>query len=149
MIAFTSAVVIGKPTEIVFAVVTDFEQYLARWAKGPVAARKLTSGKISTGSRFGVTAKVGPYRPHSLYEVLAFQSPTDFVGKGTAGPVRFEEEYRFIDDGGSTHLEQSIRAWPRGPFRLVEGAIERKLRALIPADLERLRDLVSSLTADG
>jgi hypothetical protein len=63
-------------------------------------------------------------------------------GKGVAGPVRFQEEYRLTASDGATGLTQSIKAWPRGPFRLVRSLIERQLRSLIAADLGRLKQLV-------
>jgi len=43
-----------------------------------------------------------------------------------------------------TILTQSIRATPRGPFRLAPGLLRRQLQGLIAADLGRLRDLVEA-----
>ena len=43
-----------------------------------------------------------------------------YASRGTAGPVRFEEEYLLTSHNDVTEVRQSIRAWPRGPFRLVE-----------------------------
>lgn len=144
MITFTSTVSIRRAQGEVFSVLTDFDRYLARWAKGPIAARKTSPGDTSVGTRFEVTAKAGIFRVRSPYQVLAFEPPRRFGGRGVAGPVRFEEEYRLSGNEISTLLEQTIRARPRGPFRLAERAIEKQLRRLIPADLERLRALVES-----
>lgn len=121
---------------------TDFEAYLARWAAGPVAATRTSAGATGVGSRFVVTAKVGPFRVQSPYEVLTWAPPSRFIGRGIAGPVRFEEEYRLSEVAGATELSQSIRAWPRAAFRVIEPLIERKLRSLITSDLERLGALV-------
>jgi len=145
VIAFASTVSINRPAEKVFSVLTDFEQYLARWADGPIAATKTTPGETQVGTRFIVTAKVGPFRVRSPYEVLAWEPPHRVAGRGMAGPIRFEEEYLLSRADESTKLEQWIRAWPRGPFRLAQGLAEHQLRRLIPADLERLRLLVESL----
>ena len=46
--------------------------------------------------------------------------------------------------GGATILTQSIRATPRGPFRLAPGLLRRQLGRLIAADLGRLKDLVEA-----
>lgn len=34
---------IKRPPEQVFSVLSDLERYLARWAKGPIAAQQLTA----------------------------------------------------------------------------------------------------------
>jgi hypothetical protein len=41
-------------------------------------------------------------------------------------------------------LTQSIRATPRGPFRLTEGALRRQLQRLIASDLDRLKNLAEA-----
>jgi hypothetical protein len=133
---------IGRPSEQVFAVLTDFEAHLARWAAGPIGATPTSTSATDAGSRFVVTARVGPFRVRSPYEVLAWAPPSRFSGRGVAGPVRFEEDYQLSGDDGSTELTQWIRAWPRGAFRGVEPLISRQLRRLIASDLERLRALV-------
>jgi hypothetical protein len=144
VITFTSAVSIRRPPADVYTVLTDFEGYLAQWAKGPIAAVKLSAGATAVGTRFTVTAKVGPFRVRSPYEVLLWEPPDAFSGRGVAGPVRFDEEYHLSVDGGITRVEQTIHAQPRGAFRLARSVIEKQLRQLIPADLERLRVLLEA-----
>jgi len=103
-----------------------------------------TTGPLAVGSRFTITAKVGPIRVHSPYEVLQHEPPTIFGGRGVAGPVRFDEEYRLVWDGSCTELTQRIRAHPRGPFGLVAGPIKSRLQKLIAADLLRLGKLAEA-----
>jgi len=143
MIEFDTTVRIGRTPRQVFSVLADFETYLARWAKGPVAADR-TDGDGGAGTRYVVTARVGPARVRSPYEVTGYDPPSRLAGCGTAGPVRFREEYRLAADGAGTVLTQSIHAAPRGPFRLAPGPLRRQLRGLIAADLGRLRDLVEA-----
>jgi hypothetical protein len=142
MIELSFGARVDRPPEQVFAVLTDFEAYLARWAAGPTAATAASPGATDAGSRFVVTARVGPFRVRSPYEVLAWAPPSQFRGRGIAGPVTFEEEYQLSGVDGSTELTQSIRAWPRGAFRVIEPLIRRQLRRLIASDLERLTALV-------
>lgn len=118
--------------------VCDTESALARWAKGPVAARR-TAGDGGTGSRYTVTARVGPAKIRSPYEVTGYDPPARFAGHGTAGPVHFREEYRLTADGTATILTQSIRATPRGPFRLADRPLRRQLQQLIASDLGLLQ----------
>ena len=48
------------------------------------------------------------------------------------------------EDGAATILTRSIRAAPRGPFRLAPGLLRRQFQKLIASDLGRLKDLVEA-----
>ncbi len=143
MIEFDTTVHIDRTPGQVFSVLADFETYLARWARGPVAAAR-TDGDGGAGSHYTITARVGPATVRSPYEVTGYDPPGRLAGNGIAGPVRFQEEYRLIEDGAATILTQSIRATPRGPFRLAPGLLRRQLQGLIASDLHRLKDLVEA-----
>ena len=80
----------------------------------------------------------------SPYEVTGYEPPGRLADTGVAGPVRFQEEYRLTGDGAATILTQSIRATPRGPFRLAPGLLRRQLQKLIASDLGWLKDLVEA-----
>jgi uncharacterized protein YndB with AHSA1/START domain len=136
---------IARPPADVFRVLTDFERYLARWATGPSAARKLGSGPTGVGTRFAVTAKLGPLRFSALYEVLVWEPPARFAGWGAWPPARFEEEFHLAADDGTTALTQAFRVWPRGPLRILGWLLERQLRGVLAADLVRLQRLVEQL----
>src|SRR6266700_2946329 len=55
---------------------------------------RLPAGPAGQGTRLDITAKIGPFRVRSPYEVLMWEPPQRFGGRGVAGPVRFEEAYR-------------------------------------------------------
>ena len=61
MIDFDTSVRIDRAREPVFGLLADFESNLARWAKGPVAARR-TTGDGGVGSCYMITARVVPRR---------------------------------------------------------------------------------------
>jgi Polyketide cyclase / dehydrase and lipid transport len=140
-------IVINRPPAHVFALLTDLEQYLARWAKGPVAAKKLTTGATTAGSRFQVTARIARIRLRSPYLVTSCELDRRFGGDGIAGPVRFSEEYTLQPDpDGSdrTRLRYAMRAEPRAILKLARGPIAGQLRRLLDADLERFKGLVEN-----
>lgn len=143
MIEFDTTVRIDRMPGHVFSILADFETYLPRWAKGPVAAAR-THGDGGAGSYYTITARIGPAKTRSPYEVTRYDPPGHLAGDGVAGPVRFAEEYRLIQNGAATILTQSIRATPRGPFRLAPGLLRRQLQRLIASDLGRLKDLVEA-----
>jgi uncharacterized membrane protein len=132
MIEFDTTVRIDRPRDLVYGVLADFEANLARWAKGPVAATR-TAGDGGAGSRYLVTARVGWARVRSPYEVTGYDPPE-----------RFSEEYRLTADGPGTVVTQTIRATPRGAFRLAEGMLRRQLQQLIAGDLGRFKDLAEA-----
>lgn len=139
-------ILICRPPAHVFAVLTDLEQYLPRWAKGPVAAKKPTSAPTTNGTRFEVTARVAGIRVRSPYTVTSFERDRRFAGSGIAGPVRFSEEYTLLPDqdaGDRTWLRYAMRAEPRAIFRLASRPIAGQLRRLLDSDLERFKTLAS------
>ena len=120
-------------------VLADFEAYLARRAKGAVAAAR-TDGNGGAGSHYVITARAGPATVRSRYEVTGYGPPGRLAGNGVAGPVRFPEEYPLTGDGAATILTQSIRATtPRAP-----GLLRRQLQGLIASGPGRLKDLVEA-----
>jgi uncharacterized membrane protein len=140
-------IVISSPAAHVFTILTDLEQYLARWAKGPVAAEKLTSGATTSGTHFQVTARVAGLRVRSPYTVTSFERDQRFGGRGIAGPVRFSEQYTLVTDreaGDRTRLSYTMRAEPRGVFKLARKPIAGQLRRLLDSDLQRFKTLVET-----
>ncbi|MGO9754292.1 MAG: SRPBCC family protein [Solirubrobacteraceae bacterium] len=137
-------VLINEPPADVFAVLTDFEQYLARWAKGPVAASKLTSGPTRNGTVLEVTARVAGMRVRSPYTVTSFERDQRFAGHGIAGPVRFSEQYTLLPDRDRARLRYAMRAEPRGIFKLARKPIAGQLRQLLDSDLGRFKTLVET-----
>jgi uncharacterized membrane protein len=140
-------IVINSPPCHVFTILADLEQYLARWAKGPVAVKKLTDGSTTSGTRFEVTARVAGLPVRSPYTVVACECDRRFAGQGIAGPVRFSEEYRLQADqdaGDRTRLRYAMRAEPRGIFKLARKPIAAQLRGLLDSDLERFKTLAET-----
>jgi carbon monoxide dehydrogenase subunit G len=140
-------IVINTPPAHVFTILTDLEQYLARWAKGPIAAKKLTDGPTTSDTRVEVTARIAGFRIRSPYTVTASERDQRFAGKGIAGPVRFSEEYRLQaehDSGDRTRLRYEMRAEPRGILRLARKPIAGPLRRLLDSDPERFKMLVET-----
>jgi hypothetical protein len=131
MIEFDTTVRIGRTPGQVFSVLADFETYLARWAKGPVAAAR-TDGGGGDGSRYVITARAGPATVRSPYEVTGYDPPGRLVGHGVAGPVRFQEEYRLTGDGAARILTQSIRATPAARSGWSRGCCAASLRSSSP-----------------
>ncbi len=86
---------------------------------GPIAARKL-SATTGVGTHYTVTAKIGPLKVSSPYEVTPWEPPRRFGGSGIAGPVKFDERYTLTQTDSGTALTQTMTSPPRGPFRLIE-----------------------------
>jgi len=134
---------IDRSCEVTFAVLTEIEKYLTTWAKGPIAVEKIR-GDGTSGTTYTITAKVGPLKVKSPYQVGTWEPPYRFGGSRTAGPVRFEEEYTLAAEGESTALRYTARARPRGPLCIAEPLIRRQLSQLIKGDLDRLKVLVEA-----
>ena len=78
MIEFDTTVRIDRAREPVFGILADFESNLARWAKGPVAATR-TAGDGGTGSRYLVTARVGPVKVRAPLACIGSRAAISFA----------------------------------------------------------------------
>ena len=141
MIEFDTAIRIGRAPGQVFAVLADFETYLARWAMGPVAAAR-TDGDGGAGSHYTITARVGPAMVRSPYEVTGYDPP---AWPAMASPGRSASRRSTGSPGtGRRQSSPSRSGLPRGPFRLASGLLRRQLQRLIASDLDRLKNLVEA-----
>ena len=68
MLTYHSAVVIGRPREVVFSYLIETERQ-ALWSDVPM--RSLTEGPLTTGSRLEVTFAMGPLIPRAQSSVTS------------------------------------------------------------------------------
>ena len=136
---------VRRPVAEVFDLLADLETYLPQWAKGSTAVQKTTAGPKGTGTVLTVTARVGPFRVRSPYEITAWKPDEVFGGRGIAGPLVFDEEYRFSENSdGGTSVSYTVAAEPRGVFRIARRPLAARVRKLIDGDLARFVRLAES-----
>jgi uncharacterized membrane protein len=136
VVTLEHAVLVDRPTEDVFAFLTDLEK-LPEWQSS--VSEVQVDGRVEQGSRFVETREFMGRRARSILEVDVYEPSRRFSVSVVEGPIKYEVDHRLEERDGRTSLAVSARAKVPGLFGfaarpLVKGA-GRELRA----DLERLK----------
>jgi hypothetical protein len=82
--SFENTVLIGRPIEDVFALLSDFEN-VPKWNSAIVDTRKLSDGPVGVGAVYQQVRSV-PSRSEERFEVTAFNPPHHLEIRGQLGP---------------------------------------------------------------
>jgi hypothetical protein len=117
---------------------------LPAWAKGVDSSRHVSGGEPRQGSRFDVTGKMGPQRMTVTYELFEFEPNRRFRARGDLGPFRFEEEFTFAGEGGSTRVTQAADMQPKGAAGLIAPLAGAILSRQMRGDNRRVKQVLES-----
>lgn len=141
MIRIEKSVVINKPVEEVFALVTDGSQ--AHTWQGGLEAVEGTTNRV--GSKYTEVRKLLGKEMRSTMEVTAFEPDTHWAAKVVKGPVPYEVSVRLEPDPagqGGTRLTTSVDGEPSGFFKMAEGVMKSQLEKSIEENIQRLKQLL-------
>jgi uncharacterized membrane protein len=138
MIHIEKSVVIDKPIEQVFALVSDGSQ-APRWQGGLEAVEGPTD---VVGSQFTEVRKFMGREMRSTLEVTAFEPDTRWSARVLKGPVPYEVTVQLEPQDGSTRLTTRIDGEPTGFFKMAEGMVKSQLEKSIEEDVQRLKQVL-------
>ena len=135
-------VIINRPSEEVFSFFTDPDND-QRWR--PLVKEISSEGPVGVGTRIHqvVAGPGGRGLPADL-EVTAYEPPSRYAFRVTAGPVRPKGRFKFTPDGDSTAVTFTIDAHLGGIKRLllsrpVQSSMDREVAAL-----DRAKEIIES-----
>ena len=135
--------VINRPVEEVFALVTDVESF-PRWTESIIEAVKTSEGPVELGTTCRIVNKaMGRQLDHS-FVVTQYELNKVYAVKSTAGPFPMEMCYTVESVEGGTRLHVESEADPRGAMRLAGPMLNRMLKKQITADHANLKALLES-----
>jgi uncharacterized protein YndB with AHSA1/START domain len=138
MMRIEKSVLIHKPVEDVFAVITDGSR-AHTWQGGLEAVEGVTD---VVGSQFTEVRKFLGREMRSVLEVTAFEPGSKWAAKVVKGPVPYEVTVRLDPQDGGTRLTTSVEGEPTGFFKMAEGMFQNQLGKSIEQDTERLKRLM-------
>jgi uncharacterized membrane protein len=145
--AVRSRVVVGAPIERVWRELADVEGQ-PRWMHDMKAVRLLTDGPVGMGSRAEADVRILGMQVLDPITITAFEPPRRFAirhdGRFSGDGVIALES---VDDG-TTVVEWDETIVPPYLPHLWSALLRPILERVFQADLERLRDLVESGSAD-
>jgi uncharacterized protein YndB with AHSA1/START domain len=141
MITFANEIVISRPVEVVFAIITDIPGW-RRWQPGLLASRLLTPEPVGVGTqavtvranfgqRFQIRVEVTECVPNQLF---AFRS--------VSGPITVSIWMTLTPVAGGTRLHQRTEGQPHGFFRVAQPMLAYPLTREMPDGLARLKVLL-------
>jgi len=111
-----TSVVINRPVEEVFEVVTNFEKN-AQWQPGCLGAKQTSEGPIGIGTTFTDGSQFLGLRIEETGEVTAYELNRKFGARTTSGPIPVKGEYTFNSVENGTRITVDAEAELGGFFK--------------------------------
>ena len=137
------SVVIDRPVEDVFAVLTDPEKQ-PEWSSATLEATKTSPGPVDVGSRARFVAKFLGRRIENESEVTEFEPNRRFTADAKSGPFPFRIAMTFTPVDPGTRVDLTIEAEPGGFFRIAEPLFVSLGKRQFESDLATLKDLMEA-----
>jgi carbon monoxide dehydrogenase subunit G len=122
--AVHSSVVIDRPIEDVFAVLTNVEN-TGKWFPGDVKEWWTSPPPHGVGSTRRARVKMGLMTTENDAVTTVYEPPHRAGLKGTSKNAPFEAMLTFEPTGGGTRVESNIELFLRGPAKLFGGMFTR------------------------
>ena len=141
MFAFREVVVIARPPQEVFRVLTRFED-IPKFVPQVASAEQTSPGEVSVGTTFVQRGRLLGRTIETPTVVTVHEPHSRFAYRADEGPLPYEAAYWFRPSDGGTLLEADVTGRPKGPARAFEPALKRLMQRVYSRNLERLKVLV-------
>ena len=143
MVRVETSVVVERPAEELFEVVTSPETY-SLWMPGCLGARQTSEGPMGVGATYIDGGQLLGRRIEETLVVTAYEPDRKFGVKTTSGPIRGEGEYTFEPVESGTKVTLIGEAELGGLFKLAKPIVERAIKRQGEGNLAGLKDLLEA-----
>lgn len=143
MAKFEISTVIKRPTEEVFAVMSNAENNL-KWQSGTIEAEKTSDGPIGVGTTWRSVSRFLGRRIESESEFTEYELNRKLGFKSKSGPIQFESRMTFERVEGGTRINTKFEAEIGGFFKLAEPLVVSMGKRQLEGDLANLKDLMEA-----
>ncbi|TMK73772.1 MAG: hypothetical protein E6G50_00785 [Actinobacteria bacterium] len=142
MISVQHRVAIRRPLYEVFAFVAEKEND-PRWRPSVVEISRL-SGDGTAGTTYHQVLKGPGGRPAPAdFEITGYEPGKRLAFRATAGPVRPEGSFDFVEEGGVTHVTFTLEVALDGTKKLMTPVVSKAMRNEVQS-LERLKQILEA-----
>lgn len=133
-------------TSEAIARVSDLASW-SSWLEGVVESRWITDGPARVGSRALLVRRIGPIRARQEFEITQLD-PDHSMAFQTEGPGPGRASGRFTatETDGETELRIDFTGGPRGPMRLLDPVLDRRVNREFQEFLTGLKEILESQT---
>lgn len=143
MAKFEISTVIKRPTEEVFAVMSNAEN-ISKWQSGTIEAEKTSDGPIGVGTTWRSVSRFLGRRIESESEFTEYELNRKLGFKSKSGPIQFEVRMTFERVEGGTRINTKFEAEIGGFFKLAEPLVMSMGKRQLEGDLANLKDLMEA-----
>lgn len=141
MINLDLGVLIDRPVQAVFAFITN-PQNMSRWNSAVVSLEQLTPGAVGMGTKFKNVGEMMGRRIEGEMQVVAFEPDAKYGFQMQAGPMQVNMLMTFKTVGTGTKLSLNAQGNPAGFFKLAEGVMAGRVKAMMEENLARLKTVL-------
>ncbi len=143
MAKMETSIVINRPVEEVFAVLSNLENN-PKWSSGFLEVKKMSEGPIGVGTTWRATQKALGQRIEGEAEVTEYEPSRKSALKSRSGPIPAKIWQTFEPVEGGTRVSIVFEAQPGGFFKLAEPLVMSMLKRNFESDLANLKDLMEA-----
>jgi uncharacterized membrane protein len=143
MIKVETKVLIERPSDEVFAYISNFENN-PKWQSGQLEARFTSEEPLGVGSTYDQVAKFLGRRIVSTFEVLEYEPNRKVKASSTSGsfPITFTRMAEPRGEGAE--VTAIIEGDASGFFKLAEPLLKRMVQSSVDADYQNLKRILES-----
>ena len=143
MAKFETSIVINRPLEEVFALLSNAENDL-KWQSGTIESKKTSDGPIGVGTTWRRVSRFLGRRIESEDEVTEYELNRKLAVKSKSGPFPLEGRTTFERVEGGTRINLKGEAEIGGFFKLAEPLVVSIGKRQLEADIANLKDLMEA-----
>jgi len=142
MLKVDLSVMIKRPIEEVFAVMSDFEND-PKWRSG-IEVKKTSEGPIGVGTTYHSIVTALGRRIEGEVEFTEYESNRRCATKTKSGPIPVDAQWTFKRVDGGTQVDVTLEAEADGFFKLAEPLLVNILKRQFEADTANLKYLMEA-----
>lgn len=137
---FINTIRINREPAAVFAYLAQFEN-VPRWNYAIAEAQKVTDGPVRVGSHYRQLRTV-PTRSEESFEVIEYEPDRKLTIRGQLGPFFGQISYVLEQADDTTVVMNAADLHARGPLRLLEFLLTRRVKSSVAANLNTLKQIL-------
>jgi hypothetical protein len=141
MAQFKTSIIIQRPLEIVFSIVSDY-QNSSLWVSGALEHQQITPGPIGVGTVIRTRGRFMGQQIEATRTVVAYEPPMRYAFRSAYQQVPFTTTFVFDPLGNSTRLTATVEGEPTGVYKAAMPLILNLIRQQMEGDLRRLKKLL-------
>ena len=139
MINLDFGTLVDKPIKDVFAFVAD-PNNMSKWNSAVVSLEQITPGDVGVGTKFKSVGEMMGRRLEGEMQITAYEPDTKCGFQVNAGPMQVNITLSFKTVGTGTKISLNAQGNPAGVFKLAEGAMTGRVKAMMEENLARLKE---------